>query len=132
VRIVRYLTSATLAASVVGLLAPAALADPTSAKNYSTETITCDTLGPVTVAFTSSPVTLYSAGKVVGTQLTLILRYVEVTKTDAAGNVVSDEITASKPGAAPINEHCSFSFIGDDGLTVTISGGFLLRGPGSA
>lgn len=129
-KLARFITSAALAVTMIGFFSPAASADPTGARNYYTGLVTCDTLGTVTLQYTSSPTTLSSAVKVLGTGLTLILRSVRITKTAADGTVVSDDVTLSKSGSPVINEYCWLSFP-ENGLTVTITDGFLLRGPGA-
>ncbi|MFW5471046.1 hypothetical protein ACOCJ4_13495 [Knoellia sp. CPCC 206435] len=101
-------------------------ADPTKATFYEAFEVVCDSLGDVTLYGPAA--TEGAVLKVQGTQLSLVLRKVTITQTDTAtGEVLSQIVTLDKVGA-PIDDTCSFSF-DEDGVTTTVAGGFLLRGP---
>ena len=119
-----------LAALPLALLLPAAAgADPVNATHYTIGPVTCESLGEVT--FYSTANSPFGANKVEGMQLSLVLRELTVTQTvTATGEVLLDEVRLEKQGSVPIDETCSFSFE-VDGVTHTITGGFLLRGPSS-
>ena len=113
------------------LLLPAAPAnaDPTNAHFYGTQPSVCSSLGEVTLYYTGT--SFFAANKVENAQVTLLLRELTITQTDTTtGEVLLEEVALEKQGSVPIDETCSFSFEAD-GVTVTITGGFLLRGPTS-
>ena len=57
----------------------------------------------------------------------LVLREVTVRTVTATGEVISNEVTFPRTIGA-CGRTCSFSFE-EDGVTHTVTGGFLLRGP---